>query len=168
MLFVLGLLLALILSIELGSGLLFFGGIDFNDPGFWYGVLIFTANAGGLFLMAFYAAAARLTFAAENRVFRLRLAMMLQWAVIMASVAPLRFTAVVTSDALVFMALAGCLFWYLCGAAMSGEAPELSLPPPPACAACWDGPWASGTRPARPPATRWPWPGPCPAPWPWC
>lgn len=126
-LFLLGLLFVLYMAIGAGAMVLFGGFVDLYDPQFWYAVLIFMANACGLFLMAYYAAAARLTFAAENRVFHLRLAMMLEYAILMASVAPLRFLQNPNTEELAFMALAGCLFWFLCGAAMTGETPELSL-----------------------------------------
>ncbi len=103
--------------------------LDFEDTEFWI------ANAGivtafaGYFAMAYYAAVARLAFASDNRSTRLRVVMVahhavfcgwMAWAWVSPYAANFHEVALVTAIALL------AAHWYVMGALMAGESPELS------------------------------------------
>ena len=66
---------------------LFESGTGFAIPYFWRGLACGAPVGGGMALLVFHAAAARLTFASENRSTRLRALMLLEYAIIVGVVA---------------------------------------------------------------------------------
>ena len=77
------------------------------------------------FVMVCEAAAARISFAADNRSTRLRIIMVLQYLLLIGWFAVLWKIEMVHESILIFMILAG-IHWYAMGVLMTGEMPRLS------------------------------------------
>jgi len=111
-------------------GFVFFdegGGSMFRDWEFW------VVNAGILtavaayFVMVCEAAAARLSFASDNRSTRLRVVMLIQFALWAAWLAvPWALEGYDDPEAIVILAIPAGVHWYVMGALMIGESPHLS------------------------------------------
>ncbi len=101
----------------------------FMDWEFWMGYAGFLTAFAAYFVLVFYAAAARITFASDNRSTRLRVTMLVHQVLFVGWMAWVWISphaaARDPSVILAFMMLAG-LHWYAMGAFMTGESSELS------------------------------------------
>jgi len=122
-----GLLLALGVSYSVAMRVLSGPGVPVASVEFWQANAGFLTGYCGYFLLLFYAAAAQLTFASDNRSTRLRVTMLAQ---------QLLFTGWMlwvwlgpasgeNEVLLVFLSFVA-LHWFVMGALMTGESPELS------------------------------------------
>jgi len=130
-----------VLSVLLIAGLLysfgmgcFFAGLmlselngAFRDAEFWQVNAGFLTGYVSYFMLLFYAAAAQLTFSTDNRSTRLRVTMVVQHLLLVGWMTwvwiwPCR---VDSTAPMVFMMLAA-IHWYVMGALMTGESPDLS------------------------------------------
>jgi ABC-type transport system involved in multi-copper enzyme maturation permease subunit len=124
-----GLLLALWGVCDLTMELLWdTGQVPFDEPEFWQ-------VCGGLltayvttFALIFYAAAARITFPADNRSTRLRIVMLLQHVLFIGWMAWVWIGPAEGFSEIFYVLLSlMALYWYAMGALMTGESPELSM-----------------------------------------
>ncbi len=101
--------------------------LGFNEEGFWPANAAIQTAFWSYFAMVFFAAAAPLSFPSDNRSTRLRIVMLAQFAMFAGWMAWI-WVAVERGDdevPLIFLILAA-LHWYVLGALMTGESPELS------------------------------------------
>ena len=124
---IIGLLFTFMVNCQLASGMILMGGSAFGQPGFWNAPAIFLMNYAGYFLLLFFAATAQLTFASDNRSTRLRIAMLIEHAIIVASLAWGWLETDFPPDFFAVAALLLTLHWYVLGACMTAESPGLSL-----------------------------------------
>jgi hypothetical protein len=101
--------------------------MPFEDPEFWQANAAIQTAYWSYFALLFFAAAAQLTFPSDNRSTRLRVVMMLQ-SVLLAGwmgwiwIVPERGDDEILAVFLILVAI----HWYVMGALMTGESPELS------------------------------------------
>lgn len=101
-----------------------------DQPDFWIGHLVLVTAVASSFVLLFLAAAARISFASDNRSTKLRLMMMFQqtlltgWCVFYA----LRFKddQRAIEAALIFLFILSAIYWIVVGSIMCGENPQLS------------------------------------------
>lgn len=128
-LLILGLLLAFYLSCLSAWGTVYYSDQFFMEAEFWQiNGAILTAY-GSYFAMAFAAAVARITFASDNRSTALRVVMFAQHVLLTIWIAMGCLAAhgqYYTPWLMLFLTLVG-LHWYITGAFMVGESPDLSL-----------------------------------------
>jgi len=122
------LLLALVFGCAIVYSFLRFEEIDFRLTGFWQVNAAVLTGYLGYFLLIFYAAAARITFSTDNRSTRLRVMMLLQFALATGWMAWFWVGPEGTGDEDILLALLMIvgIHWYVMGAFMTGESPELS------------------------------------------
>jgi len=107
--------------------MLFWDEIPFDDIVFWIGTAAWLTGHASYFMLVYYAAAAQITFAADNRSTRLRVVMLVQHVLFIGWMAWV-FIWLEKGDAdilLLFMTLLG-IHWWVMGGLMTGESPELS------------------------------------------
>jgi hypothetical protein len=102
--------------------------LDFRNADFWQANAMLLTAYATYYLLVFYAAAAQVTFASDNRSTRLRAVMLLQQVLLTgwltwAWISP---TGGHYGVLMIFIAFIG-LHWYVMGALMTGESSELSL-----------------------------------------
>ena len=123
-----GLLYAFGISIA-GTGELIFrpGNINVLDVEFWQVNAAILTGYLAYFLLIFYAAASRITFSTDNRSTRLRVVMLLQFALATGWMTWI-WVGMASGDhdvLLVYLTMVG-VHWYVMGTFMTGESPELS------------------------------------------
>ncbi|MEE8452283.1 MAG: hypothetical protein V3R99_10225 [Thermoguttaceae bacterium] len=126
-LMVAALLLSLYMAIGMTSMMLFWQEIPFDDVEFWIVCAAWLTGHLSYFMLVYYAAAAQITFAADNRSTRLRVVMLVQHILFVGWMA---WTWIWMANGeeevlLVFMILLG-IHWWVMGALMTGESPDLS------------------------------------------
>lgn len=130
-LLILGLLLAFYIGCTMAWGTIVWESLSLADPEFWQACAAVLTAYGSYFALLFTAAVARITFASDNRATPLRVVMLVQhvlftgwmaWPVL----AEFSNNAYWVAMLAVFLAFVG-LHWYITGALMTGESPELSL-----------------------------------------
>lgn len=124
---VLGLLLAFWTSCRVTlQGVLDFG-IAITEKAFWIALSAALTAYASYFALVFFATAAQLTFASDNRSTRLRIIMLVQY-LLFAGWMGVAWGATVdlAELSLVFLTVVG-LHWYVMGTLMIGESPDLSL-----------------------------------------
>lgn len=98
----------------------------YGEPNFWvanfYGLALYAATM----LLAFFAAAAMISFPTVNRSTPLRLAMLLLQAVIVAAFAWYWILSGYEPDVVWILASAGAAFWFVMGTMLNGEQAEMS------------------------------------------
>lgn len=102
-----------------------FGGMNLDDPDFWIAQAIVVSTCASYFLLLFFAAAARISFASDNRSTRLRLVMLGQYMLLIFWVG----YGMAREPEIEFLALLitlGGLHWYVMGVLMVGESGRLS------------------------------------------
>jgi hypothetical protein len=107
------------------SIVLYYAGLTFDEPVFWQvnaGILTAVAT---FFLLVFYAAVGQITFASDNRATRLRVIMLVQHVLFTGWMAWAMVMEPESEIALVYLMVLG-FYWYVAGALMSGEWPQLS------------------------------------------
>lgn len=125
---IVGLCFVFAFGIAIVGNLMFsgFGGSDLNSDEFWITSAALLTFYLTTFVMVFLAAAARLTFASENRSTALRVAMVVWYLAIVAWMSILWQEERWDYDVLKgFLACAG-IFWFAMGALMTGEEPIFS------------------------------------------
>ena len=100
--------------------------VPVDDKWFWIGNAMFLTAYFSYFALVFFAAAAQLTFAADNRSTRLRIVMVAQHALLSGWMAWVWLIEHGEEDfVMAYMIFIG-LQWYVLGGLMTGESPELS------------------------------------------
>ncbi len=124
---------ALIFALYLGNaltGMLLYHGSRgmFTDWEFWMACGAFLTGFVGYFAMIFYAAAARITFASGNRSTRLRITMLAHQILFTGWMSWAWLSPIDRHHPEVILTFLICvgLHWYIMGALMTGESPELS------------------------------------------
>ncbi|MBN2473304.1 MAG: hypothetical protein JXB62_01750 [Pirellulales bacterium] len=99
----------------------------FLQPEFWQANAAFLTGYAGYFALLFYAAAAQLSFTSDNRSTRLRITMVVQHVLLTGWMAWLWIWPAQGEEELpfVFLMFLG-IHWWVMGALMTGESPELS------------------------------------------
>ena len=103
----------------------------FNDPDFWSWNICLQMAFWSTFALFYLAAAAQLTFTAENRSTPIRFAMLCQHALLatwfgyLVMSAPNNIYDRISAYGAIYMVLAS-LYWFAAGSLMNGESPELS------------------------------------------
>ncbi|MHC4398848.1 MAG: ABC transporter permease [Planctomycetota bacterium] len=122
---IVGLLLACWGAAALCYLILFEEPLPFHMEGFWpmHGFLL-TAFVT-YFALVFYAAVARITFASDNRSTRLRVVMLVQHVCLVGWFTYAVFWEPASEPFIIFLAMI-LVHWYVMGALMTGESPELS------------------------------------------
>ncbi|HZZ72280.1 MAG TPA: hypothetical protein VFE24_08500 [Pirellulales bacterium] len=122
-----GLFFCFLFTIQIVSELFLRSFFSAFKEGAAYFYLFTLSNFASLFALVFLATAARLTFATDNRATALRIAMLVQSAVLAGTflVAAIRFGGA-REIAMTYFVLVG-LFWYALGVFVVGESSELSL-----------------------------------------
>lgn len=122
-----GLLGALWAGIGMTVGLVSWSNINFADEEFWIGCTAWLTGHASYFALVFYAAAAQITFASDNRSTRLRVVMLLQHLLFVGWMAWTWIWLEGGDEAIlmIFMTFVG-LHWWVMGAFMTGESPQLS------------------------------------------
>ena len=123
---IVGLVIVAIFGISLVGQLVFWGGgIGLNNDDFWIATSVMSTFYVANFALVFLAAAARLTFASENRSTALRVAMVVEY-LCLAGWMSAEWRSGGERDILcMFLALAAG-FWYVMGVLMTGELPIFS------------------------------------------
>jgi len=132
-LIIIGLFLALILAVNLCHDLLRSRRMPFHDPDFWIGNLTMLTAYASTFALFYLAAGSQLTFTAENRSTPLRIAMLVQhmllagWLAFYVARVPGRgdIHLVIPRVAILYAGFS-TFYWFVMGAIMIGELPELS------------------------------------------
>jgi hypothetical protein len=128
-LLILGLFLAFYMACVLAFEGPLSGEISFAEPWFWVACSSYLTVFASYFALVFTAAVARITFASDNRSTPLRVVMLSQHVLLIGWIAwgcVSNPTQSYTPWLLICLILAG-LHWYVMGALMTGESPELSL-----------------------------------------
>jgi len=126
-LLIVGLLLGLWVGSWLVAVMLWFGESAFGQREFWQANAAFLTGYVGYFVFLFYAAAAAVTFSSENRSTRLRITMLVQHVLLTGWMAWLWISpAEGDGFALIMYMIFIGLHWWIMGALMTGESPELS------------------------------------------
>jgi hypothetical protein len=99
--------------------------VPLRDPDFWQTNATVVSIYLGYFLLGFYAAAAQITFASDNRSTRLRITMLGLYLLVAGWMCRAYFGQP-GGATLEFFILIAALHWYFMGALMTGESPELS------------------------------------------
>ena len=100
--------------------------IPVDDKWFWIGNAMFLSAYFSYFALVFFAAAAQLTFAADNRSTRLRIVMIVQHALFSGWMAWIWLIEHGHWEFFLFYMIFLGLQWYILGALMTGESPQLS------------------------------------------
>ena len=111
-----------------GTGGLLSTEMPFAEAGFWQAMAALLTAYASYFVLVFLAAAARLTFASDNRSTRLRIVMLLQQLLFTGWITWIVFQPDAERPRYFhgrFLILLG-LHWYAMGTLMTGESPELS------------------------------------------
>jgi len=125
---IIGLLLAFYMGCWIPFAMLTFGGEQvFREKEFWITNAALVTFVVGYFLLVFEAAAAQITFAADNRSTRLRMVMLGQFALWTAWMAFAWIESKAEPGVLSVFAVFAVLHWAVMGTMMSGESPDLSL-----------------------------------------
>ncbi|NLE37732.1 MAG: hypothetical protein GX621_06880 [Pirellulaceae bacterium] len=124
---VIGLFMAFWIACTAAAGALQFGQISLDDEDFWIGNAAMITLVGGYFVLVFEAAAARVTFAADNRSSRLRWVMLLQFALFVGWMTAAWIESSGDEDVLWPFLVIAELHWFVMGAMMIGESPDVSL-----------------------------------------
>ncbi|MCX7424431.1 MAG: hypothetical protein NTW96_02145 [Planctomycetia bacterium] len=123
---VIGLLLALWAGCALAFAILDYSMFEFNDIYFWLGNAAFLTGYASYFALVFYAAAAQLTFASDNRSTRLRMIMLAQHVLCVGWMSWVFVTERGLWEIVIVTMMMLGIHWYVMGAMMIGESPELS------------------------------------------
>jgi ABC-type transport system involved in multi-copper enzyme maturation permease subunit len=123
---VIGLLLAFWAGCALAYAILDYSMFEFNDIYFWLGNAAFLTGYASYFALVFYAAAARLTFASDNRSTRLRAIMLAQHVLCVAWMSWIWVTERGQWEIILALMVMVGIHWYVMGAMMVGESPDLS------------------------------------------
>lgn len=108
------------------EGVLDFG-IAIMDNAFWIGLAAAMTAYVSYFVLVFYATAAQLTFASDNRSTRLRVVILAQYVLFAGWIGWAWLADSFHNDALfAFLTVVG-IHWYVMGTLMIGESPDLSL-----------------------------------------
>ncbi len=103
------------------------GGGLFRDAEFWQANAAFLTGITAYFVMIFYAAAAQISFASDNRSTRLRVMMVIQQMLFIGWMAWLWIWPARGEEEIFFIFTSFAAFhWFIMGAFMCGESPELS------------------------------------------
>jgi len=123
-----GLLLAFFVACSLLSEIIWLTNLPFDAPEFWQVTVGMLTGYVSYFLLVFYAAAAQVSFASDNRSTRLRVIMVVQHLLLADWFAWIWAGPGRGDDDVLYagLTLLG-LHWYVMGALMTGESPELSL-----------------------------------------
>jgi hypothetical protein len=124
---VLGLFLVFFFGSRVAIEILDSGPVPFDDAEFWWANAIWLSIGAGYFALFYYAAAAKLAFASDNRSTRLRVVILVQYLLLTGWlcwiwIVEARFDSDVP---LIFTIVCG-LHWFVMGALMTGETPEMS------------------------------------------
>ena len=115
----------MIYSMWFTSAVLIFAGLPFDEPVFWQVNAGIVTAVASFFLLVFYAAVGQITFASDNRSTRLRVIMVAQHVLFTGWMAWAMVMEPEYEIALVYLMILG-FYWYVAGALMSGEWPQLS------------------------------------------
>jgi hypothetical protein len=128
---ILGLVVAAIIGLYAALGLVFFDRLDFANIDFLVGNAVGLTAWASYLALGFFASVARITFASDNRSTRLRVVMLLQHCLFAGWLAWPWFTMETISVAMfgILGSFAGCagIHWFVMGALMTSESPQLSL-----------------------------------------
>ena len=100
--------------------------VPLDDKWFWIGNAMFLTAYFSYFALVFFASAAQLTFAADNRSTRLRIVMVVQHALLSGWMAWVWLSEYGEEEVLLAYMIFIGLQWYVLGGLMTGESPELS------------------------------------------
>jgi ABC-type multidrug transport system permease subunit len=129
-LLILGLLLAFYIGCMIAWGILEWESLSIVDAEFWQACAAILTAYGSYFALLFVAAVARITFTSDNRSTSLRVVLLAQHVLFTGWMAWVFLDVFSrgywTEILMVFLLLVG-LHWYITGALMTGESPELSL-----------------------------------------
>jgi hypothetical protein len=122
-----GLLFAFGTSFWLIFGMLEFGRSIYAEPEFWTTNAAIVTGYASYVVLFFYAAVARITFASDNRSSRLRATMLAQQAIFTGWMAWVWISLAEGDDEVLFLyVVLAVVHWWLMGALMIGESPEIS------------------------------------------
>jgi hypothetical protein len=124
---IVGLLSALGFALQVVQEWVRWGGSPGEYTEFWIGMAAIMTAYASYFALAFYAAAARLTFASENRSTRLRVVLVIQQALLVGWFGWLWLFEEPDPELLMFVLCASAAHWFVMGSMMVGESPALSL-----------------------------------------
>lgn len=124
---IMGLLSAFALALQIVQEWVRWGGSPGEDPEFWIAVAAMMTAYFSYFALAYFAAAARLTFASDNRSTRLRIVLVMQQALFVGWLGWLWIFLETDPEVLMFVQGAVAMHWFVMGSVMIGESPELSL-----------------------------------------
>jgi len=102
------------------------GVIPFDEPQFWAIDAAIVSILGGYALLAYFAAAARITFPGDNRSTRLRVMMLAEQLVLLFWMIWAFLSFGIQEDAVEALFVLSGLHWYAMGVLMTGESPALS------------------------------------------
>lgn len=126
-----GLLLAFYFSCLTAWGLVYYADHLFRDSEFWVVNGAILTAYGSYFALVFAAAVARITFASDNRSTALRVVLFAQHVLLTIWIAGICLASTASNSMFVGMLLLFfvlvSLHWYIAGAFMTGESPDLSL-----------------------------------------
>jgi len=122
-----GLLLVFFMSWPIVAGALSNLNFAFTYSEFWQGNTALLTAYASFFVLIFYAAAAQITFASDNRTTRLRVTMVVQQLLYIGWVVWFWITEARGDDEFLYGSVSLLLaYWFLMGMFMTGESPELS------------------------------------------
>jgi len=122
-----GLFLAFFMGLQVAAGIVTFGEQMYRQSEFWITNAAIVTFVAGYFWLVFEAAAARITFASDNRATRLRAVMLAQFALWTGWMTFAWFSSDGHPVPIMIFTIFAVLHWYALGAMMTGESPELSL-----------------------------------------
>jgi hypothetical protein len=124
---VVGLVLVFIGGLQIGWGLLFLNPImPYDDWDFWIGNFGFLTGYASYFVLFYLAAAARISFASDNRSTRLRVVMLFQHLLLLGWLTYCWIRSDYETGVLAFYICCAAIHWYLMGVFMTGESGRLS------------------------------------------
>lgn len=126
-----GLLLAFHISCLTAWGLVDYSDRFFRESEFWLVNGAILTAYGSYFALVFVAAVARITFASDNRSTPIRVVLFAQHVLLTIWIAGICLESTASSSMfvgmLIFFIVLASLHWYIAGAFMTGESPDLSL-----------------------------------------
>lgn len=122
-----GLFIMFWIGLMSATGILYSGDRTFRDSDFWITNAVFASFVAGYFALVFEAAAARITFASDNRSTRLRAVMLFQFILLTGWMTYAWICSHGSPIPVMVFAVLAAVHWYVMGAMMTGESPELSL-----------------------------------------
>jgi len=126
-LMVAALLASLWSAVAMTAGMLSWGDMGFDDVYFWIACAAWLTGHLSYFMLVYYAAAAQITFASDNRSTRLRIVMLIQHVLFIGWMAWVWiWEARGEEEVLIILMVFLGIHWWVMGALMTGESPELS------------------------------------------